>query len=50
MFLTQASPRLSVAIGIAILACDAYVIYRLEKQYVANLGARQPESGDNPQS
>lgn len=48
MFLTQASPRLAVGIGIGLLACAAYAIYRLEKQFVANSRAKEPQAGQHP--
>jgi UDP-GlcNAc:undecaprenyl-phosphate GlcNAc-1-phosphate transferase len=47
MFLTQASPRLSVAIGFGMLVAGAYAIYRLERQFM--LAARQgPDAGVRP--
>ncbi|MHB1318919.1 MAG: glycosyltransferase family 4 protein [Anaerolineae bacterium] len=47
MFLTQASPRLAAAIGVGLLGCAAYAIYRLEKRFTRSSAAGNPEPGDN---
>jgi hypothetical protein len=47
MFMTQASPRLSVTMGLAVLIAGAYAIYRLEKQFDA-AALHSPDSGARP--